>query len=131
VWQEHSVSILEIAVAAGDAGPVVKLSGECDITVAGQLREALQAQITRGARQVTVDLSQLRFADSASVHVLLDAHQALTDTNGFLQLAFPQPAVAMVLGLLGVDQVLTVRTRAGAADGSSEDVSLYATIRTV
>jgi hypothetical protein len=39
--------------------------------------------------------------------------------------------VAMVLGLLGVDQVLTVRTRAGAADGSSEDVSLYATIRTV
>jgi hypothetical protein len=43
------VSILEIAVAAGDAGPVVKLSGECDITVAAQLREALQAQITRGA----------------------------------------------------------------------------------
>jgi anti-sigma B factor antagonist len=117
------VSILEIAVAAGDAGPVVKLSGECDITVAGQLRQALQAQITRGARQLTVDLSGLRFADSASVHVLLDAHRALQDRNGFLQLAFPQPAVAMVLGLLGVDQVLTVRTRAAATGGSGEDVS--------
>jgi anti-sigma B factor antagonist len=105
------MALLEIAVAAGDSGPVVKLSGESDVTVAGQLRDALEAQISDGVRYLTVDLSGLRFADSASIRVLLETHLALTGMGGILELAFPQPPVATVLRLLGVDQVLTVRTR--------------------
>lgn len=107
--------MLQISVSAGDAGSVAKLSGESDVTVAGQLRDALDAQIYGGVRHLMVDLSDLRFADSASIRVLLEAHRTLQSKGGSLELAFPQPALAMSLSLLGVDKVLTVRTRGGAA----------------
>ncbi len=102
---------LEITVGAGESGPVVKLSGECDVSVAGQLSDALDAQLASGARHLTVDLSGLRFADSASIRVLVRTHQVLKERGGTLELAFPQATVSRVLSLLGVDQVLPVRTR--------------------
>jgi len=109
--------MLEITVAAGESGPVVKLSGECDMSVTGQLSAALDAQIDAGARHLTVDLSALRFADSACVNTLVRAHLVLAERGGTLELAFPQPKVAGTLGLLGVDQALSVRTRTGAGAG--------------
>lgn len=93
---------------------MVRLSGECDVSTVGPLRDALNAQISGGARHLTVDLSDLGFADSASINVLVAAHRALRELGGGLELAFPQPPVAQVLTLLGVDRVLTVRTQARA-----------------
>ena len=98
---------------------MVTLSGECDVSVAGQLGDALDTQIADGARHLCVDISELRFADSACIGVFIRAHQVLEERGGTLELAFPQPAVARALGLLGVDQALTVRTRPGpGADAS-------------
>ena len=111
------MGMVEITVAAGESGPVVKLSGECDMSVTGQLNDALDAQIDAGAQHLTVDLSGLRFADSACVNTLVQAHLALTERGGTLELAFPQPKVATTLGLLGVDQALPVRTQTGAGAG--------------
>jgi anti-anti-sigma factor len=111
---QHDVDLLQITVAAGEGGPVVRLSGECDVSTVGPLRDALNAQISGGARHLTVDLSDLGFADSASINVLVAAHRALRELGGGLELAFPQPPVAQVLTLLGVDRVLTVRTQARA-----------------
>jgi anti-anti-sigma factor len=108
------MGMLEIAVAAEESGPVVKLSGECDMSVAVQLSDALHAQMAGGVQHLTVDLSGLRFADSSSIRVLVQAHQVLTEAGGTLELAFPQPTVARTLNLLGVDQVLPVRTQADA-----------------
>ncbi len=108
------MGLLEITMAAGDCGPVMKLSGECDVSVAGRLSDAVDAQLSGGTRHLVMDVSELRFADSASIRVLVRAHQVLAARGGGLELAFPQPVVAAALSLLGVDQVLTVRTRAGA-----------------
>jgi anti-anti-sigma regulatory factor len=49
----------------------------------------LAAQLNGGTPRLTVDLSELRFADSAPTR--------------------PQTAVARILSLLGLDQVLNVR----------------------
>jgi hypothetical protein len=38
-----AVSLLEIAVEAGTSGPVVRLSGESDLSTAAQLSDALTA----------------------------------------------------------------------------------------
>ena len=65
------MSMLEISVATGEAGPVMALSGEADLTSAAALSEALAAQVSGGARHLTVDVSGLRFADSASVRALV------------------------------------------------------------
>ena len=85
------------------------LSGEADITTMAELSEALTAQLASGARHLTVDLSGLRFADSAVIRELVMADRKLKDRGGCLELANPQPAVARALSLLGVDQVIEVR----------------------
>jgi anti-sigma B factor antagonist len=98
-----------ISLGAEETGPVVSLSGESDVTTAAQISAALTAQISAGARHLIVDLSLLRFADSASIRVLIEAHRALRDRGGVLELTTPQETVARSLQLLGVDQVITVR----------------------
>jgi anti-sigma B factor antagonist len=104
------VSTLDVSVAAGEAGPVLVLSGEADLTTVAQLSEALSAQISGGARHLTVDASGLAFADSASIRALVLAGRTLRDRGGNLVLARPQPAVARVLALIGADLVLTIRS---------------------
>ena len=103
------MNLLDIRVAPGDAGPVVMLSGEADMTTRTQLEDALNAQITAGARILTVDLSGLRFADSATIGVLTATARTLKVQGGRLDLVNPQPGLAHMLTLLGVDEILTVR----------------------
>src|SRR5215831_10466381 len=87
------VGLLEIAVVAGDAGPVVALAGEADVTTVPELTAALTAQVASGVQHLTVDLSGLRFADSASISVLISASHVLRTTGGTLALSRPQPTV--------------------------------------
>lgn len=103
------VSLLGIAVESQQFSVVMRLSGEADLSTLGQLRDVLNDQISGGARQLTIDLSGLRFADSSSIRALTDAHLALRAQGGTLELVHPQPNVARILVLLGIDQVLTVR----------------------
>jgi anti-sigma B factor antagonist len=103
------VGLLEISVAAGEVGPVLTLSGEADLTSVAELTEALTAQLAVGARHLTVDLSRLRFADSAVIRALVLADRTLKKRGGRLALAHPQPVVARALSLLGVDQAIEIR----------------------
>ena len=100
---------LEISVDVNEHGPVLSLSGEADITSAAGLSDALAAQLATGAPHLTVDLSGLRFADSAVIRTLVLADRTLKDRGGGLELVRPQPAVARAMSLLGVDQVIDVR----------------------
>jgi anti-sigma B factor antagonist len=109
------VGLLEISVAAGAAGPVLTLSGEADLTTADELTEALAAQLATGARHLTVDLSRLRFADSAVIRALVLADRTLKKRGGGLALAHPQRVVARALSLLGVDQAIEIRDGMNAA----------------
>jgi anti-anti-sigma factor len=106
------VSLLKASVAAGESGPVVMLSGEADLASARELSELLTAQ------RLMVDLSGLRFADSASVRALALAGKTLRERGGVLVLARPQRAVARVLELMGVDQLLVVQGGTGQGSGS-------------
>jgi anti-sigma B factor antagonist len=105
---------LNIAVAAGDRGPVLTLSGESDISVVAELAAALAVQVDAAPRHLTVDLSGLTFADSATISALIEASRALRARGGTLELARPRPVVARTLELLGVNEVLQVRGEAGA-----------------
>jgi anti-anti-sigma factor len=104
-----SQGTLETAVAAGETGPVVHLVGEADLTSAARLSALLTAQLSDGTRQLTIDMSGLRFADSALVRALVLTARALRERGGSLLLLRPQPQVARVLELLGADQVVTIR----------------------
>jgi anti-sigma B factor antagonist len=103
------MSLLDISVTQAQSGAVVTLSGEADLTTLGLLNSVLNEQIWAGISLVTVDLSGLRFADSATIAALAQAARTLRDQGGDLELLHPQSAVARVLSLTGVDRTLTVR----------------------
>jgi stage II sporulation protein AA (anti-sigma F factor antagonist) len=110
------VSLLEITVETGTSGPVMKLSGECDVTNTGQLKDAIGAQLADGVRHLVIDLAGLGFAESMTIKVFIDTQRALKATGGTLELLRPKGAVARSLRLLGVGQLLTIRTEAGTGD---------------
>jgi anti-sigma B factor antagonist len=109
------MSSLHTAVTAGSSGPVIALAGEADLTTAAELHQVLAAHLDGGST-VTIDLSGLRFADSAAIRELIVAYHAITQRGGTLELTRPQRAVATALTLLGVDQVLIVRDQARTAE---------------
>jgi anti-sigma B factor antagonist len=117
------VDLLAIKVNEDESGPVIRLSGEADLTAAARLNEVLSAHALGTARQVTVDVAGLRFADSASIRELIWAHRVMSERGATLVLADPQPTVAKALSLLGVDHMLTIRPGSGAPAGSTQEKS--------
>lgn len=106
--------MLRASVQAGESGPVIVLAGEADLTSAEQLGAVIAGQLAGGTRQLTIDVSGLRFADSASIRTLVLAARTLTERGGRLVLLDPQKSVARVLALLGADQMVTIRRKTPA-----------------
>jgi anti-sigma B factor antagonist len=106
--------MLEASVAAGESGPVITLAGEADMTCAEQLGALIAGQLAGGTRQLTIDVSELRFADSVSIRTIALAARTLRERGGSLVLLAPQPSVARVLTLLGADQMVTIQEKPSA-----------------
>jgi anti-sigma B factor antagonist len=113
-----SQNLLTAWVAAGESGPVVTLSGEADLTCAGQLGALITAQLSLGVRQLTVDVSGLRFADSATIRTLVLAARTLQQRGGSMVLLRPQQSVARILALTGTEQMFTILGEAHGEPGS-------------
>lgn len=103
------MSTLHTAVTSSPSGPVLILSGEADTTTVSELDQFLTAQLTGGTTGLTIDIAGLRFADSVTIRALVQAARVLKDRGGTMTLLRPQPAVAKILTLTGVDRLLTVR----------------------
>jgi anti-anti-sigma factor len=101
--------MLQTSVTAGRSGPVIMLSGEADLTCAAQLSALITAQLSGGTRQLTIDASGLRFADSAAIRVLVLAARTVKERGGNLVLLRPQRSVARTLALLGTEHMFTIR----------------------
>jgi anti-anti-sigma factor len=107
-----AVSLLEVSVAAGASGPVLVLTGEADVTSIARLDTVLAAQISGQAVQLTIDATNLRYVDSASVTTLVMAAMKVRTRNGSVTLLNPQPAVARILDLLRAGEMFCIRCRA-------------------
>jgi anti-anti-sigma factor len=112
--------MLRASVTAGVSGPIVILSGEADLTSVGQLSALIAAQLAAGTRLLTLDVSGLRFADTASIRTLVLAARTLKERGGSLLLLRPQEAMARVLDLLGAAQMFTIRGETRAKPGSED-----------
>ena len=88
-----------VSVTAHAGTPVVALAGEADVTARAALGDVLAAEAARRPRLLVVDLSALRFIDSAALHVILQAHKDLRAAGCALALAGASGGVARVLEL--------------------------------
>ena len=100
---------LEVSIAAGASGPVLVFAGETDFTSITRLEEALTAQISGQAVQLTIDTANLRYADSASMTTLVMAAMKVRALAGSVTLLDPQPPVARMLDLLCLDEMFSIR----------------------
>jgi anti-anti-sigma factor len=87
----------------------IALSGEMDLSNAGEVeRELLHAEAT-DARTIVVDLSELTFMDSTGIRLLIAADARSRADSCRLSLIRPPAAVARVLCIAGVDELLPFR----------------------
>ncbi|CAM5266357.1 hypothetical protein SALBM311S_01007 [Streptomyces alboniger] len=79
---------LSVDHTAVDDVRVVTLHGEIDHTVKNELTEALLSYGSVMRPRTVVDLSGVTFMDSSGIgNVLIAAHQAMKDTQGWLRIA--------------------------------------------
>ncbi|WP_078607007.1 STAS domain-containing protein [Streptomyces flavidovirens] len=100
----------------GEHASLLALRGEVDLETVEPLRHALATLAARpGEAPVVVDLSAVRFADTALINVLLQARLRLGDR---LRIAAPSALVERLLYVLGLDHVFIIRDcREAAARG--------------
>ena len=93
--------------SAGGSRTIVRLVGEADVTTR-ILGDTLRAETAKKPRLLLVEASGLTFIDSAALHAIVQAYQRLTADGGVLALVSPGPAVARVLQLSALDQLIPV-----------------------
>lgn len=98
--------------AAGSGALILVVTGQLDLDNVAPLDETLQQAARDGDGPVVVDLSAVTFADSATVNVLLQAHDALGTA---LRLAAPSAALERLFALTGLDTVLPLYETVGKA----------------
>jgi anti-sigma B factor antagonist len=95
---------LIIAVRRRPGYVLVTVSGEVDVTTAGQLRGQLEGP--GGGRRVIIDFSRVTFIDAAGVGVLAGAAARAAGRGGSLRLAAAGRQVRRVLALTGLDRAI-------------------------
>jgi len=103
------VSTLRASVSAGESGPMITLSGETDVTTVAELSELVTGELSGGTLHLTIDVSGLSFADSASARVLVLAARTLQQRGGDLVLLRPQRVLVQMLEIMGGDQIIMIR----------------------
>jgi anti-sigma B factor antagonist len=97
---------------------VVAADGDVDLNTAPMLRDALEAARSRAPRSIVVDLSRVRFLNSAGLAVLIDAHRRAGPGAG-LRLVATTRATWRPLRLSRVCERLVVHSSRAAAVAAS------------
>lgn len=98
----RQVSPFEISKDNGPRACVVRLSGDIDMSVVPELREALDAALYGGCTNVVLDLAEVTYADSSALGLLVWLDHRLRPAGGRLVLAGARRDVARILELSGL-----------------------------
>lgn len=85
----------------------VRVAGELDVATTPQLMQSL-AHAQARAHLVVLDLRELAFADSAGVHVVVNAGVRARAAGGRLVIVRAKPAVDRVFELTGIADALDI-----------------------
>ena len=89
--------------------PVLVVTGEIDLAVAGRFAEELDTLVAEARGDGVVDLSAVGFIDSSGIRELLQARRTAQAAGGDLMLLSPSATCRRVLEISGVLKEFTVR----------------------
>lgn len=84
---------------------IVRLAGDIDMSVVPELREAFDGALEGGCTNVVLDLTEVVYADSSALGLLVWLDHRLRPSGGRMVLAGTQPDVARILELSGLVSV--------------------------
>lgn len=93
----------------------VGLAGRMDITGTGEIENQLAALLTARGVSVVMDMSEVSYLASIGIRALIVNARAVTRRGQRMVLAAATPAVAEVLNVAGVDQLIPVYPDVAAA----------------
>jgi anti-sigma B factor antagonist len=94
-------------VRANGEGVVVRLAGELDLEVAGDVAAAVEELLDAGFPEVVVDLREVSFLDSSGVHMLVAARRSAERRRRAVSLIPGPRNVQRVLELTGMEALFT------------------------
>ena len=84
----------------------VVLSGRLDAFSVDYLFSCIESQIQSGCKKLILDCTQLNYISSVGLGMLLRIHGRMAKQGGDVKIAGVHGAVAQVIGLVRLDQVL-------------------------
>jgi anti-sigma B factor antagonist len=112
------VSILDFRVRTAQLSPesyVVSVDGELDLHTTSELEQALTTVLSRGGRNVVVDLAGLVFIDSTALAALLRAQPLFRARGGRLLLVSEDRRILRTLEITGLDRTFDIEPQLGRA----------------
>jgi stage II sporulation protein AA (anti-sigma F factor antagonist) len=103
--QPQHPSHLSVRRSTVDGVRVVALHGELDHAARAELGDVLHPPGAESPRTVA-DLAGVTFMDSSGINILIAAHRAAAESEGWLRITGARPSVLRVLQLVGLDQVI-------------------------
>jgi anti-sigma B factor antagonist len=107
--------LVSVDVSRSGATACVSAAGEVDSTSAPVLRQQLEALLDDDVRELTVDLGQVTFLDSAGLCVLAAAHRRAVRQDVTMRVLASSRAVIRPLQITGLWDLL----KAERVDGST------------
>jgi anti-anti-sigma factor len=119
--------VFEIAEQQTSHSCVVRMSGDIDTGVVPELRERLGAAVVGGCGNVVLDLTDVTYADSSALGLLVWLDHQLVPLNGRLVLAGANPDVRRILELSGLVNVAASITTSSDVAAALEGLELAET----
>jgi anti-anti-sigma factor len=114
----------EISKDNGPRACVVHLSGDIDMAVVPEMREALDDALEGGCSNVVLDLAGVDYADSSALGLLVWLDHRLRPTGGRMVLAGARRDVARILELSGLVSVAASVAMSANVDAALEGLEL-------
>jgi anti-sigma B factor antagonist len=91
-----------------DSEAVLHVSGEIDVIVTPELREAIGRAFDYGATSLVVDCAELTFIDSSGVGALVEGHTRAEKADADFVVRNPSDFLMRVLQTTGLDRILRI-----------------------
>lgn len=97
---------------------IVAFPGQVDVTNVDQLRDRLLSVINRGAAVVVADMTGTLSCDHAAMDAIARAYQRAAASGAQLRLVVTAPVIRRVLGIEGLDRVVSIYPSLEAAEAA-------------
>ena len=115
------MSPLRIATSECDMGTLISLSGSADMAEMAQLRRQVEVLLDRGQYDLVMDLSELNFACSMALGVLIQVHKCCRAQGGRFVLVGPQAGILKVLRTTKLDHLFELYGNLNAAISARQE----------